>query len=275
MTSNAAPGRSAGHPFDAAVRLTQVGEGRFGGHTSAEYANMVGPFGGVTAATLLRAVQVDPRCAGDPVALTVNYAGPLAQGPFTVEAEPVRTNRRTQHWALTMLQDDVVAATATAIVGARPETWADTEAVPPSAPSADEVKIADLAGLVPWTDNYEFRFVDGAPDLGTGPHPTSATTLWVRDHPARPLDHPALVALSDVFIPRIMMRRGEYVPSGTVTLTVYFHAGPDLIAAQADRPILATAGSDRLGLGFADQSVRLWTPEGGLLATSHQMVYFK
>lgn len=34
------------HPFDAAVALTPVGDGTFDGHTTPEYANMVGPFGG-------------------------------------------------------------------------------------------------------------------------------------------------------------------------------------------------------------------------------------
>jgi hypothetical protein len=36
---------------------------------------MAGPFGGVTAATLLRAIEVHPDCLGEPVAPTVNFAG--------------------------------------------------------------------------------------------------------------------------------------------------------------------------------------------------------
>ena len=62
------------------------------GRTTADYWNMVGPFGGVTAATLLRAVQLHPDVPGEPLALTVNFAGPIEDGEFEVRAEPVRTN---------------------------------------------------------------------------------------------------------------------------------------------------------------------------------------
>ena len=65
---------------------------------------MVGPFGGITAAQMLQAVLQHPQRLGDPVSLTVNFAAALADGPFTVQARPARTNRSTQHWVIEMLQ---------------------------------------------------------------------------------------------------------------------------------------------------------------------------
>ena len=47
---------------------------------------MVGPFGGTTAAAALAAVLAHPARQGEPIALTVNFAGPVAQGAFDVEA---------------------------------------------------------------------------------------------------------------------------------------------------------------------------------------------
>ncbi|UXS59701.1 hypothetical protein [Staphylococcus ureilyticus] len=41
------------HPFDIATSLKQQEIGVYHGHTSDDYANMVGPFGGVIASTLL------------------------------------------------------------------------------------------------------------------------------------------------------------------------------------------------------------------------------
>ena len=73
---------------------------------------MVGPFGGITAATLLQAVMQHPDRLGEPLSLTVNYAGALARGPFTVQATPVRTNRSTQHWTLSILQPGADGALA-------------------------------------------------------------------------------------------------------------------------------------------------------------------
>jgi hypothetical protein len=69
------------HPFDEAIQLTPQGD-HYRGQTSPKYANMVGPFGGVTAATLLRAVMDHPECQGEPLALTVNFAAPVADGAF-------------------------------------------------------------------------------------------------------------------------------------------------------------------------------------------------
>ena len=94
------------HPLDAALALTQDTPGHFLGHTAKPYWNMVGPFGGITAAAIVRAIMAHPERLGEPLSLTVNYAGALSTGPFTVQATPVRTNRSTQHWSVTILQTD-------------------------------------------------------------------------------------------------------------------------------------------------------------------------
>ena len=47
---------SQSHPLDAALALASSVPGQYAGQTSAAYWNMVGPFGGITAATLLQAV---------------------------------------------------------------------------------------------------------------------------------------------------------------------------------------------------------------------------
>ena len=70
------------HAFDEAVALTSTGENRYSGATSAAYANMVGPFGGITAAAVMRSVLQHPKLLGEPVSLTVNYAAALADGAF-------------------------------------------------------------------------------------------------------------------------------------------------------------------------------------------------
>ena len=97
----------AAHPLDEAVQLTaslSAAPGQYEGQTHPGYWNMVGPFGGITAATLLQAILQHPDRLGDPLSLTVNYAGALTAGACTVQATPVRTNRSTQHWTLSILQ---------------------------------------------------------------------------------------------------------------------------------------------------------------------------
>lgn len=232
----------------------------------------------MTAAAMLNAAQQHPERIGDPLSITVNFAGAVATGPFTISAHPARTNRTTQHWTLTMEQDGVVTTTATAVFGIRRDTWSATEVAAPAAPPASTIEPTRLStDPIAWVGNYELRFVDGGIDAFDSfeAQPNSRITLWVRDQPARPLDYAALTALSDIFFPRVMMRVGRFVPAGTVSLTTYFHADNELLAAQSDSPILGTARGQHFGNGFFDQSAELWTPGGALLATSHQLVYFK
>ena len=66
------------HVFDEAVRLEPAGDGVWQGRTNAAYGNMIGPFGGVTAAQALNAVLQHPKRLGDPISLTVNFAAALS-----------------------------------------------------------------------------------------------------------------------------------------------------------------------------------------------------
>jgi acyl-CoA thioesterase len=260
------------HPFDSAVGLSPALRGR----TRPEYANMVGPFGGITAATLVRALEQHPDRLGDPLAITVNYLAPLVDGEFDVTARAARTNRTNQHWLLELSQDGTVTTTASAVTGLRRDTWADTEISPPTAPDPEDVAVQEFPEFIAWARNYEMRFVRGAiPTEEAVEQPDSTSTLWVRDAPPRPLDHPALTALCDVFTPRVFLRRGRAMPASTVSMTVYFHADAAELAEVGEDFVLGTARGHRYTGGHFDQSGQLWSRGGTLLATTHQLVYFK
>ncbi len=146
----------------------------------------------------------------------------------------------------------------------------------PEVPSAEDVTLLPFPEFIAWAQNYEMRFVEGAiPDLESGEHPDSTTTLWVRDQPARALDFTSLTALCDVFFPRVFLRRGKMAPAGTVSMTIYFHADAQTLTEQADNSVLGTARTQRFGNGYFDQSAEIWGSDGALLATTHQLVYFK
>ncbi|MCU0896921.1 MAG: thioesterase family protein [Burkholderiales bacterium] len=280
MTESTRGRATDAHPFDAAVRLVADGDDTFLGATSPAYANMIGPYGGVIAATLLNAARLHPSRAGDPLALTVNFAGPLADGPFRVVARPARINRSTQHWHCELAQDDGIAATASAVFGARRETWSSTEAAFPVVPPADEVPPrARLPGpgVPAFIGRYAFREIRGGFPNFAKPSEAqdSESCLWTRDDPPRPIDYLSLASLADIFYPRIFRRRGRWTPASTVTLTTYFHADASDLTRQSDRHVLGVARASRFGNGYADQSAEVWADDGTLLATSFQLVYFK
>ena len=116
------------HPFDNAIQLTRIDENRYAGATNQDYGNMVGPYGGITCATLLNAVIRHPVRIGEPIALTVNFVSAIAEGDFEIKAKAVRTNRSTQHWTVQMKSGGDVSTTATAVLACRRNTWSAPEA---------------------------------------------------------------------------------------------------------------------------------------------------
>ena len=269
------------HSFDQALVLESTAPGLLRGHTSPAYWNMVGPFGGITAATALRAILLHPDRLGDPLSLTVNYAGALSTGPFTVQATPVRTNRSTQHWTVSIVQTDaqgeqVVTTTATAVTAVRRETWSLADVAMPTVPGPEGLDAYPPAPGIEWFGRYDLRPVTGAlPRQWNGQGDSSLSQVWMRDNPARPLDFCALAALADVFFPRVWLRRAVHVPAGTVSITVYFHASPAQLEATGTGHVLGQARAQEFRNGFFDQTVQLWSESGTMLATSHQIVYYK
>jgi len=264
------------HPFDVGVDLTLVTDGLVRGATTPLWANMVGPFGGITAAWFVRAIELQPNRHGDPAALTVNFVAPIADGGFDIAVRAVRTNRTNQHWMAELSQDGEVKTTATAVFGIRRDTFSDTEAHPPHAPEPAEVQPSGLPDVIVWARNYDMRYVTGAaPTREGGVSTSSETTLWVRENPPRPLDFPGLASMSDIFYPRVYLRRGKPVPAGTISLTTYFHVDGAQLHTHGDDYVLATARANRFARGYFDQSAQLWGRDGELLVTSHQIVYFK
>ncbi len=270
------------HAFDTALKLEAIAPGRYAGRTSAAYWNMVGPFGGVTAATVLAAILQHPERLGDPLSITVNYAGALAQGPFEVQLHAARTNRSTQHWTAAIVQQDaqgqpVIASTATAITAARRETWSLSDLPMPPVPRPAEAPAMRYDQAMAWIDHYELRPITGAiPQAWDGrQHDSSVSQLWMRDAPPRPLDYCSLLALSDIFYPRVWLKRATRVPAGTVSITTYFHAGQQELRETGSGYVLGQARGQEFRNGFFDQSAQLWNEAGTLLCTSHQIVYYK
>jgi len=269
---------SGEHELDEATRLERLGEGRYAGATHPAYANMAGPFGGVTAAALLNAVLVDPRRLADPIALTVNFCGPIAEGAYEVQTKLQRGGRTTQHWSLELLQKDVVCATASVVCGARKPVWSHYPVKGPSAPPPETVPEMPNGFRPEWVRRYVFRFFEGELEnypRSDGVIQSPRTAAYIQDAPARPLDLLSLAALSDAFFVRIMHARGTFQPMATVSLTTYFHAAAEELSALGATPLIGEADAAIFHNGFADQSCALWTPDGRLVANGVQITWYK
>jgi acyl-CoA thioesterase len=265
------------HLFDDATQVT-AGDSRWQGKTSEDYWAFVGPFGGATAATILRALIDHPQRSGDPLSLTVNFCAPIAQGAFDLDVRLVKANRSTQHWCVEMTQGGgEVATLATAVFAERRPSWSYPQApFPASKPYEQTLPYAKIAA--PWVKQYDFRFVEGEPSWGSTPSsapPNSFTKLWIGDRVPRKIDALSLMSMSDAFFGRIFHAKRELVPFGTVSLTTYFHADAADLAAEDITRVLAVADAKIFHKSYGDQNGELWSPSGRLLATTTQIAYFK
>jgi acyl-CoA thioesterase len=265
------------HPFDDATRIT-AGDSCWTGRTSDDYWAFVGPFGGATAATILRALIDHPDRAGDPLSLTVNYCAPIAQGSFDLDIRLVKANRSTQHWSVELTQNGAdVATLATAVFAERRPSWSHQPAqFPQATPFEQTLPYAKVAAS--WVRQYDFRFIEGEPRFSGNPQAAPANAfskLWIGDRIPRRIDFLSLTSMSDAFFARIFHARGELVPFGTVSLTTYFHADAADLAAESINRVLAVADAKIFHKSYGDQSGELWSPGGRLLATTTQIAYFK
>ena len=272
------------HVFDKALALhhSDIKAGHFTGMTSPDYWNMIGPFGGMTAAVMLNAVLSHPDLLGSPIAMTVNFAAAVEAGAFDIQATPVRTNRSTQHWTIQLTQAGISGApqmttTATVVTAARRETWGTSDVPMPAVPKPSDVAPMQLGeGAMAWLGQYELRGVSGlVPQRWDGGGDHSESVLWLRDTSPRALDFASLMAMSDMFYPRVWLRRAKRVPAGTVSMTTYFHAEAAQLAEVGTGYLLGRATGQQFRNGFFDQAVQLWSEAGMLLATSNQIAYFK
>jgi acyl-CoA thioesterase len=264
------------HLFDDATKVTP-GDSRWQGHTSEDYWAFVGPFGGCTAATILRAIMEHPQRSGDPTAVTVNYCAPVAQGPFDLDVRLVKANRSSQHWFVEMTQGNgEVATLATAVFAERRPSWSHQQAAYPGAkPLPETLPFPHVAA--PWVKQYDFRFVEGEPKRGGNPSAAVETfsKLWIGDRVPRKVDALSLLAMSDAFFARIFHARRELVPFGTVSLTTYFHAGASDLEQEDTTHVLGVVDAKIFHRSYGDQHGELWSPNGRLLATTSQIAYFK
>jgi len=266
------------HLFDQATCVT-AGDSQWRGRTSDDYWAFIGPFGGVTAATMLRAVLGHPQRDGDPLAITVNYCAPIAAGPFDLDVRLIKANRSTQHWSVELTQQaGEAAAFATAVFAIRRPSWSHQPGAAPAATPFEQTRRLPKSGMtMAWVRQYDFRFIEGQPEVSasTGALASPYSRLWIGDSIPRRIDALSLASMSDAFFARIFHVRSELVPFGTVSLTTYFHVDADDLRAEDTSHVLAAADASIFHKSYGDQTGALWAPSGRLLATTQQIAYFK
>jgi len=237
------------------------------------FKNMIGPYGGWSAAILAKSLIEAADEEMELVSITTDFLAGAREGPITLDVVCDRGGKNTQFWnaSLTAKGDKGPSNRAMGILSRRRETLEWTEGSRPDAPPPEACDRANLP--MAWSRTLEMRPTQ-SPPFGEGINRTD-NLAWIRLQPDRPLDAVALVALADTPTPRLFFVTGEFGMVATVSMTVYLHASPDDYAAVGTDYMLIETHAARGGRGFYDQHARIWSRDGRLLATTQQIVWYK
>ena len=262
--------------FDDSIDLQPAGENTWTGEVDPNYRGFGSQFGGWTGAALLKGAMAEPEANGEPLSLSVLFTDAIGEGPFRISTRLLRSGARLQFWRSELSQNGKVCAHAQATFGVRRETTRFTDAVMPNPPPPDTPGLGTFVPPSGFGAQYENRWTTPGPlDPNLDPTKPASSLVWQRDRPGRPLDVLMLAAMADLAPPRVMWKRKRPIMSSTVSMTTHFHGTPEEIAAVGNRFILSEVHCRRCEGGYFDHELKLWSPDGALLATSEQVAAFR
>jgi hypothetical protein len=268
---------TAAHALDQSIQIEQIAPGHFTGPPPKQYWNLVGPYGGISAAIAVNAAMQMKEAIGEPLAITINFTSPLLDAPYDLIMQNVRTGRTTQHWSFHMDQQKEDGSTVRVLqgmvtMGVRRDVWAKQtlEAPVPERSPEQSHKRSERHGIE-WFNRYELRFTNNPMKSA---NPSEPTMTWVRDYPERTLDYPALAAICDSFFPAIFAERQSTMPIATVTMNTYFHTSAEEMTSIGSQYLLASSRSHVYHDGFFDAEGKMWAGDR-LIATSQQVMWYR
>jgi acyl-CoA thioesterase len=256
-----------------ALDLHRTAPGEWSARADAQYEAGTGMYGGFTAALLLRAVVADERCTGGPSSLTLHYLKRIAPGSaLTLRTQQVGGSRSLQFWQVQLyVADEAQPAALASVMSSEPRPGDGfTELVMPDAPDPESLPSFDPPGT--FGQRTPARPVNAT---GLFNQASSRTLTWTRELSGRAIDHVQLAYLSDAYAPRIYLKSQAPRPSSTTTMSVYFYATPEQLAALGDDYILIDAIGTRAEQSTVGSRACLWSRSGTLLATTEQLARFK
>ena len=254
--------------YDTATAVTALGHGRWQAESDPDWFATVGPNGGYTAATVLRAMtsELDDG-AREPRSLTLHYTRPLKAGQYWIDVTVERAGRRLSTVTARVEQDERLCLLAVGAFSEDFETIADYADPPPAAPRPEEIQpLPQDAALVTIAQRFVQRPAVGGRPFGA--EDEALTGGWIQFREGEPpLDAYALAMLTDAWVPSPFVRLDRPSPAPTVDLTMHFRAPGEAVAW----PALVVFRSRFAHGGFFEEDGEIWSQDGRLLAQSRQL----
>lgn len=256
--------------FADTLKLTRTAPNLWSGEADTLFSNGDNrQFGGWVAALLLKAVLGSGKPTQTQRAIVVHFLAAVRPGALAVRVTPMREGRSVSYWQAELLQEESVCVHAVITLGeGRTDPFAVTAGGKPDAVPPDTPGLGRFTPPVPFGKELQARWVEGAPFEGAAPN---RSVFWSGMTKPNRLDAAKLAFLADFVPPRIFYAAQKFVPSSTLSMTVYFHATQAELDAVGEDYVLAEAHARRIEAGYWDHSVSFWSPHGPLLATTEQL----
>ena len=251
------------------TEIERVGEGRWRGEVSERWWIVRGPFGGFVSTFLTRAALAT---ADRPLrTLSVHFLDAPQAGPLEVCAATERVGRSSTALSLRLEQDGRPMALALAGLAewrdGEPE-WADLQA--PDAPPPEDCRPFERVDGAPrFHDRFALRWVDGG--FVGHPQERARNLAWMRLEEGGELDHLAVTAMSDGWLPAAFSKLGRFAIVPTFDLTIHFRAP---LPAPGEW-LLADYRSHFSAGGAWEEDGELWAQDGTLVAQSRQLAMMR
>lgn len=257
--------------FDRDTALSEDTDGVLHGSLSERWRAARGPHGGYVTALILRGLTI---AVGDasraPLTLTVHFLREPAFGLVELHPRVERTGRTLTSVSARLVQGGEPAALAVASFAA-PMSGLEYDELP-----MPEVEAPSESGGE-WLSEQAPRFAHNLvlqPRFGRPFRARNDPMVaggWTALPGRRPLDAPALALVSDTWFSPPYIRLDRFVPSPTVTLSVYFRAHLPRPGAEDEHMCLARFETRLVRDGCFQSSGVVWAPDGTVLAQSHQL----
>jgi len=264
---------TAVHPFVAASSWEPLGNHSWRGEPAATWLQGKGAFGGILAASYLRAfssVVADPVRV--PKSLTVHFCASTRTQPTTMTARLERVSALVTHVSGRMEQDGqpVTIASATFAAG-RTRTLAYQDDVMPTVmPFAETHDAAGNHMFPAFAQHFEYRFCGGHMPFSSANE--SYMAAWMRVRVPLVVDAVVASALLDAMPPAIFTRMDKRGMAASVDFSMQFYETFPLPDTTADEAYLCTVRSRWAAHGYTEQFNQLWRSDGKLLAQCRQVM---
>lgn len=231
-------------------------------------------FGGVLGGMIVAAMRRETKDNRALYSLMLSFVGPVSSNePFNIEVSILRSGRSAIHVEAKLIQKNQVMCAALACFGA-----ARNSSVSVRSMKAPEVKrpehlpaLPSLPSIVPeFIERFQFRWAFGGfPFSGTDAHEMGGWMKFdhIDTHEKMSIEH--LVTLIDSWPIALLPLLDKPAPASSVTWSIAFmNPLPELTLDW----LLYRAQIEQSHNGYGQTSAHIWSPDGVLLAISHQTV---